>query len=130
VSEQTRAWNLKHENDTIALANGAHVGSQSTLICQQRQLRFRVDECQGDSAAAVDDSQGFHAERAGTLHLEHKMARLPILQGGTVKQSRGKPSETRAEGCVACRPAAVKVITVGEVEASRLVTKYASCSWI
>lgn len=81
----------------------------------------------------MDDSQGFHAERAGTLHLEHKMARLPILQGGTVKQSRDTPSEARAEGRVACRPAAVKVITAGEAEASRtelLVTKYASCSWI
>jgi hypothetical protein len=94
------AWNLKFENDTMALADCAHVGGQRPLLCQQKQLRFWVDTCQGGRAAAVDYSQGFHAERARTLDLEHKMAGLSVLQWATVKQSRDNSSEAGAEGRV------------------------------
>ena len=64
------------------LADGLHVRCQRALFRQQKQLRLRLYTRQGDAAAAVDDGQGAHAERAraGTLELEHKVARLPVLQ--------------------------------------------------
>ena len=48
--------------DAVALADGLHVGGQRPLLCQQRELRLRVDTGQGNGAAAVDDGSSSHGE--------------------------------------------------------------------
>ncbi len=60
--ERALKRNIHYENETVALADGLHVGGQRPLLCQQRELRLRVHTGQGNGAAAVDDGSSSHGE--------------------------------------------------------------------